>query len=93
MQKAREVTLAIGKGVYTVRTSLDDSVLDRVRRIIADACGERGVKGERQEDVLVLGILRTAYTLDAVTSVLGEVSKEDDTLSIREVAFRVRSLQ
>ena len=65
MRTAREVTLNIGKGVYTVSTSLENDTLDRVRCLIDEACGEVK-KGVRNEDIMVLGILRLAYGLDAV---------------------------
>ena len=65
MRTSRDVALNIGKGVYTVSTSLDNEALDRVKELIDEACG--GVKkGAGQEDILVLGILRLAYGLDAV---------------------------
>ena len=73
MQRAsREVSLNIGKGVYSVSTSLDTEALDRVKGLIDEACG-RELKGAGQEDMLVLGMLRLAYGLDAVRGKLQEL--------------------
>ena len=78
MQRAtREVTLNIGKGVYTVSTPLDTEALDRVKGLIDEACG-RELKGAGQEDMLVLGLLRLAYGLDAVRGKLEGIAGNMD---------------
>lgn len=74
MQRSvREVTLNIGRGVYTVSTPLDTEALDRVKGLIDEACG-REMRGLGQEDMLVLGMLRLAYGLDAVRGKLAVIA-------------------
>ena len=72
MKTTRDITLNIGKGVYTVNTPLDNEALERVKGLIDDACGEI-VKGTPQEDLLILTCLRLAYSLDAVNEKLKAV--------------------
>ncbi len=71
----REVTLNVGKGVYTVSTQLPDEVIDGIREVMAEACGEAH-KGARQEEVLLMACLRLAYSIVDVSgklrAVLGE---------------------
>lgn len=66
---AREVTVNIGGGLYSVNTSLSEEELSRVRGLIDEAYGEVN-KGVRQEDALVITVLRLAYSLDAVSEKL-----------------------
>ena len=77
MKSSRDITLNIGKSVYSVNTSLDNEALDRVKGLIDEACGEIS-KGTQQEDMLVLACLRLAYSLDTVNeklkAVLGTMS-------------------
>ncbi len=69
MKSSRDITLNIGKSVYTVNASLDNEALDRVKELIDEACGEIS-KGANQEDLLILTCLRLAYSLDAVNEKL-----------------------
>ena len=69
LKPSRDITLNIGKGVYTVNTPLDNDAMDRVKDLIDEACGEIS-KGTRQEDLLMLTCLRLAYSLDAVNEKL-----------------------
>ena len=69
IKTSKEVTFNIGKGIYTVNTSLEDEALDRVKGLIDEACGEVS-KGTKQEDLLMLTCLRLAYSLDAVSDKL-----------------------
>ena len=77
MKTSRDITLNIGKSVYSVNTSLDNEALDRMKGLIDEACGEIS-KGTPQEDMLVLACLRLAYSLDTVNeklkAVLGTLS-------------------
>ncbi len=77
MKPSRDVTLNIGKGVYTINTPLDTDAMDRVRGLIDEACGEIS-KGAKQEELLMLTCLRLAYSLDAVNeklkAILGSMS-------------------
>lgn len=75
---SREVTINIGKGIYTLNTGLDVEAFDRVRELITEAVGEVS-KGARQEDALVLGCLRLAYALDDVCSKLKGIN---DTMEV-----------
>ena len=72
MRTARDVSINIGKGIYTVNTPLDNEELDRVKTLINEACGEIR-KGTKQEDLLMLTCLRLAYNLDSVNEKLKEV--------------------
>ena len=69
MRTSRDVYLTIGKGSYTLNTSIDNEEFDRIKSLIDDACGEI-VKGARQEDVLMLTCVRLAYALDSVNEKL-----------------------
>ena len=69
MKTSRDITLNIGKSVYTINTTLDNEVLDRVKELIDEACGEIS-KGAKQEDLLMLTCLRLAHSLDAVNEKL-----------------------
>ena len=69
LKPSRDITLNIGKGVYTVNTPLDNDSMDRVKDLIDEACGEIS-KGSKQEDLLMLTCLRLAYSLDAVNEKL-----------------------
>ena len=77
LKPSRDITLNIGKGVYTVNTPLDNDSMDRVKDLIDEACGEIS-KGAKQEDLLMLTCLRLAYSLDAVNeklkSILGSIN-------------------
>lgn len=69
MRTPRDISLNIGKGIYTVNTPLDNEAIDRVKALINEACGEIN-KGAKQEDLLMLTCLRLAYSLDAVNEKL-----------------------
>ena len=69
MKSSRDITLNIGKGIYTVNTSLDNEAVDRVKDLIDEACGEI-YKCAKQEELLMLTCLRLAYSLDAVNEKL-----------------------
>ena len=77
LKPSRDITLNIGKGVYTVNTPLDNDSMDRVKDLIDEACGEIS-KGINQEDLLMLTCLRLAYSLDAVNeklkAILGSIN-------------------
>ena len=72
MRASRDISLNIGKGIYSINTPLEDEQLDRVKGLINDACGEIR-KGVRQEDILMLACLRLAYSLDAVNEKLQDI--------------------
>ena len=72
MRAPRDVSLNIGKGIYTVSTPLENEELDRLKAIINEACVEGG-KGAKQEDLLMLACLRLAYSLDAVNGKLAGI--------------------
>ena len=65
MRTSRDVYLTIGKSTYTFNTPIENDELDRIKKLIDDACGEI-VKGAKQEDVLMLTCVRLAYALDSV---------------------------
>ena len=77
MDTPREVHLKIGRQNYSIRTSLDDDSLERVRILIDEAYG-RPVKGMEQEDLLVLTCLQLAYSLDIVGGKLQALSDRLD---------------
>ena len=72
MRTSRDVFLTIGKSTYTIHTPLETEVLDRVKGLIDDACGEM-VKGAKQEDMLMLTCMRLAYSLDVVNEKLRKI--------------------
>ena len=72
MRASRDISLNIGKGIYSINTPLENDELDRVKALINDACGEIR-KGTRQEDLLMLTCLRLAYSLDAVNEKLKDI--------------------
>ncbi len=72
MKTSRDVYLTIGKGSYTLNTSIENEEFDRVKSLIDDACGEI-VKGAKQEDILMLTCVRLAYALDSVNSKLKNI--------------------
>ena len=69
MRTSRDISLSVGKGIYTINTPLENDEIDRVKALINDACGEIS-KGTKQEDILMLACLRLAYSLDAVNEKL-----------------------
>ena len=69
MKTSRDISLNIGKGIYTINTPLDDDELDRVKALINEA-SDPIRKGIRQEDILMLTCLRLAYSLDSVNEKL-----------------------
>ena len=69
MKSNRDISLNIGKSVYTINTSLDNESIDRVKALIDEACGEIS-KGTNQEDLLMLACLRLGYSLDTVSQKL-----------------------
>ena len=81
MRTSRDVSLTIGKGIYTIHTPLNNDEMDRIKALIDEACGEI-TKGARQEDILMLACLRLAYGLDAVSeklrAIAGELSTESE---------------
>ncbi|MBR6901815.1 MAG: cell division protein ZapA [Synergistaceae bacterium] len=72
MRTSRDVYLTIGKNSYTFNTPIDNEVLDRIKKLIDEACGEI-VKGARQEDILMLTCVRLAYSLDMVNEKLKKI--------------------
>lgn len=72
MRTSRDVSLNIGKGIYTINTPLENEELDRIKALINEACGEIS-KGTKQEDLLMLTCLRLAYSLDAVEEKLSAI--------------------
>lgn len=69
MRTPRDVSLNIGKGIYTINTPLENEDLDRIKALINEACGDVN-KSAKQEDLLMLTCLRLAYSLDAVNEKL-----------------------
>ena len=69
MRTPRDVSLNIGKGIYTINTPLENETIDRIKALINEACGEITI-GNKQEDLLMLTCLRLAYSLDAVNEKL-----------------------
>ncbi len=69
MRTSRDVYLTIGKGSYTLNTSIDNETLDRIKALIDEACGEI-IKGAKQEDILMLTCVRLAYALDTINGKL-----------------------
>ncbi|MBQ8693740.1 MAG: hypothetical protein IJ520_11430 [Synergistaceae bacterium] len=65
-ENLRDLLLTIGKKAYSIKTPLDDEVLERVQDLIDEACGVP-VRGVNQEDMLVLTCLKLAYSLDSAT--------------------------
>lgn len=61
MVSSRDISVNIGKGIYSINTSLDAQELGRVKALIDEAC-EPVVKSAKQEEVLMLAGLRLAYT-------------------------------
>ncbi|MBQ7197343.1 MAG: hypothetical protein IJS40_08045 [Synergistaceae bacterium] len=72
MRTPRDVYLTIGKGTYTLNSSIENEDFDRIRSLIDDACGEI-IKGAKQEDVLMLTCVRLAYALDTVNGKLKKI--------------------
>ncbi|MBQ7559781.1 MAG: cell division protein ZapA [Synergistaceae bacterium] len=72
MRTSRDVYLTIGKSSYTMNTPIDNEVLDRIKALIDEACGEI-VKGAKQEDILMLTCVRLAYSLDTVNEKLKKI--------------------
>ena len=68
----RELLLTIGKKTYSIKTPLDDEVLERVQDLIDEACGVP-VRGVNQEDLLILTCLKLAYSLDSATMKLNSL--------------------
>ena len=68
----RDLLLTIGKKTYSIKTPLDDEVLERVQDLIDEACGVP-VRGVNQEDLLILTCLKLAYSLDSATMKLNSL--------------------
>lgn len=64
--------MTIGKKTYSIKTPLDDEVLERVQDLIDEACGVP-VRGVNQEDLLILTCLKLAYSLDSATMKLNSL--------------------
>ena len=77
MRTSRDVYLTIGKGTYTINTSLGTEEIDRVKSLIDEACGEI-VKGASQEDMLMITCLRLAYSLEAVNDKMKKILETID---------------
>ena len=77
MRTSRDVYLTIGKSSYTLNTPIENDELDRIKKLIDDACGEI-VKGAKQEDILMLTCVRLAYALDSVNEKLKNVLAKID---------------
>lgn len=73
MRTPRDVFLTIGRGSYTIQTSIENEDLDRIKSLIDDACGEI-TEGTNQEDMLMLACLKLAYSLDTVNEKLKNIS-------------------
>ena len=72
MRTPRDVSLNIGKSIYSINTPLENDELDRIKTLINDACGDIN-KSSKQEDVLMLACLRLAYSLDSVNEKLNAI--------------------
>ena len=77
MRTSRDVSLTIGKGIYTIHTPLNNDEMDRIKALIDEACGEI-VKGAKQEDMLMLTCLKLAYSLDSVNEKLRKILERID---------------
>lgn len=77
MRTSRDVSLTIGKGIYTIHTPLGNEEIDRIKALIDEACGEI-VKGAKQEDMLMLTCLKLAYSLDSVNEKLRKILEKID---------------
>lgn len=77
MRTSRDVSLTIGKGIYTIHTPLENEEIDRLKALINEACGEI-VKGAKQEDMLMLACLKLAYSLDSVNEKLRKTLEKID---------------
>ncbi|MBQ2615564.1 MAG: cell division protein ZapA [Synergistaceae bacterium] len=77
MRTSRDVSLTIGKGIYTIHTPLENEEIDRLKALIDEACGEI-VKGAKQEDMLMLTCLKLAYSLDSVNEKLRKILEKID---------------
>lgn len=77
MRTSRDVSLTIGKGIYTIHTPLENEEIDRIKALIDEACGEI-VKGAKQEDMLMLTCLKLAYSLDSVNEKLRKILERID---------------
>ena len=73
MDELRDVLLPVGKGTYPVKTPLEDDVLERLKGLINQAY--EPIRGKGQEYLLALTCLKLAYTLDAVTMRLNELTE------------------
>ncbi|MBQ6910481.1 MAG: hypothetical protein IJR21_07345 [Synergistaceae bacterium] len=71
-ENLRDLLLTIGKKTYSIKTPLDDEVLERVQDLIDEACGVP-VRGVNQEDLLILTCLKLAYSLDSATMKLNSL--------------------
>ncbi len=80
MRTSRDVSLTIGKGIYTIHTPLENEEIDRIKALIDEACGEI-VKGAKQEDMLMLTCLKLAYSLDSVNEKLRKILERIDSES------------
>ena len=74
MRTPRDVSLNIGKSIYSINTPLENDELDRIKSLINEACGDFS-KSSKQEDILMLACLRLAYSLDAVNEKLSAIMK------------------
>ena len=77
MRTSHDVSLTIGKGIYTIHTPLGNEEIDRIKALIDEACGEI-VKGAKQEDMLMLTCLKLAYSLDSVNEKLRKILEKID---------------
>ena len=80
MRTSRDVSLTIGKGIYTIHTPLENEEIDRIKALIDEACGEI-VKGAKQEDMIMLTCLKLAYSLDSVNEKLRKILERIDSES------------
>ena len=85
----RELLLTIGKKTYSIKTPLDDEVLERVQDLIDEACGVP-VRGVNQEDLLILTCLKLAYSLDSATMKLNSLLSR---VGMADLAGRGAALQ
>lgn len=75
MAATRDVWITIGKQNYSVETGLEPDAVERVRALIAFACGSPA-KGVNQEELLVLTCLQLAYSLDKASESIEKLLDE-----------------
>ncbi|GEM_PF-1827810 len=74
-EKDREVTITVGDRNYTIRTFLDETVLNRILENVEDAV--MGCTGD-QEKRLLAACLDLSYRLDSINSQLKTLQKHPE---------------